>query len=215
MPCDGTACGLRNCGRRRREQRAPVAGGDRKSGRAAWAPDNRLYFVSDRSDVEPLRAPIRRRNLSSALCLPIRRTGLGLRHALVCLSESDTILALVTAKMAEGTWAGSGWRRGHSIVWRYRTPSYRGSPLRGAARSCAPAIRTELRRSSCFDRAAAVVTELCTTGDLPVDPRYLARPKAIACCGEGSTIVHASVLRRPTRVTARRRQAAAADRQEP
>ena len=42
-----------------------------------------------------------------------------------------------------------------------------------------------------LDPATGVVTELCTAGDLPVDPRYLARPEAIACCGEGSALVHA------------------------
>lgn len=39
--------------------------------------------------------------------------------------------------------------------------------------------------------AGGQVTELCTAGDLPADPGYLARPEAIACPSEAGAVAHA------------------------
>ena len=58
----------------------------------------------------------------------------------------------------------------------------------GPARRRAPTAR---RRSSCSIRRADSVTELCTAGDLPADPTYLARPEAITFASEGGAIAHA------------------------
>ena len=169
-----------------------VAGGDRESiAQPVWAPDNRLYFVSDRSDwwnlyrADP-RGPSPVCPMSAEFAGPA--WAFGMRS--YAFLDPDTILAcfsedgrghLGRVEVEAGTldrlalpyteFSGLAVEQGRAIL--------------RAGRPDGPAAIILL------DPASGGVTELCTAGDLPVDPRYLARPEAIACRGEGGAVVHA------------------------
>jgi dipeptidyl aminopeptidase/acylaminoacyl peptidase len=169
-----------------------VAGGDRESiAQPVWSPENRLYFVSDRSDWWNLyRADsdgiIPVCPMSAEFAGPAWAFGM---HSYAFL-DPDTILAcfsedgrghLGRIKVEGGTldrvalpyteFSGLGVERGRAIL--------------RAGRPDGPAAIILL------DPASGGVTELCTAGDLPVDARYLSRPEAIGCRSEGGALVHA------------------------
>jgi dipeptidyl aminopeptidase/acylaminoacyl peptidase len=169
-----------------------VAGCDRESiAQPVWAPDNHLYFVSDRSDWwNPYRVDC---DGTSPVC-PMSAEFAGPAWAFGMrwygFLDSDTILAC----FSEGGRGHLGRIKvGAGTLERLALPYTEfsglavehGLAILRAGRPDGPAAIILL------DPATGAVTELCTAGDLPVDPRYLVRPEAIACCGEGGAVVHA------------------------
>ena len=169
-----------------------VAGGDRESVvQPVWSPDNRLYFVSDRSDWWNLY----RADTGGAIAVcPMTAEFAGPAWAFGMRSytflDPDTILAC----FSEGGRGHLGRIRvGAGALDRLALPytEFSGLAVEGgrailrAGRPDGPAAVILL------DVVSGGVTELCTAGDLPVDPRFLARPEAIACRGEGGAIIHA------------------------
>jgi dipeptidyl aminopeptidase/acylaminoacyl peptidase len=169
-----------------------VAGGERESiAQPMWSPDNRLYFVSDRSDWWNLC--LGGREGAVPVC-PMSAEFAGPAWAFGMRSyaflDPDTILAC----FSEGG-------RGHlgrikveaGTLERLALPYTEfsglavehGRVILRAGRPDGPAAIVLL------DPASGDVTELCTAGDLPVDRRYLARPEAMACRGEDGALVHA------------------------
>jgi dipeptidyl aminopeptidase/acylaminoacyl peptidase len=169
-----------------------VAGGDRESiVQPQWAPDNRLYFVSDRSDWWNLyRAdahgahavcPMSAEFAGPAWTFGTRWYGfLGPGSMLACFSEGGRG-HLCRIRVDAGTldrlaipyteFSGLAVEHGRAIM-RAGRPDGPGAII-------------------LLDPAGGDVTELCTAGELPVDPRYLAPPEAIACRGAGGSVVHA------------------------
>jgi dipeptidyl aminopeptidase/acylaminoacyl peptidase len=169
-----------------------VAGGDRESiVQPVWTPDNRLYFVSDRSDwwnlyradrtgAHPV-CPMSAEFAGPAWAFGMRGYG---------FLDPDTILAC----FSEGG-------RGHLGRIKVDAGTLDRVPLpysefSGLAVEDGRAILRVGRPDGSaaiilLDPASGGVTELCTAGDLPVDASYLARPEAIACRGEGGAVVHA------------------------
>jgi dipeptidyl aminopeptidase/acylaminoacyl peptidase len=161
-----------------------LAGGDRESiAQPVWSPDNRLYYVSDRTDWWNLYRA--KPDGASPVC-PMSAEFAGPPWAFGMRSyaflDPDTILAcfsedgrghLGSIKVDAGTldrvalpyteFSGLAVERGRAIL--------------RAGRPDGPAAIILL------DPASGGVTELCTAGDLPVDARYLSRPEAIACRG--------------------------------
>jgi dipeptidyl aminopeptidase/acylaminoacyl peptidase len=170
----------------------PVVGGDRESiAQPVWSPANRLYFVSDRSgwwnlyradpdDGIPV-CPMSAEFSGPAWAFGVRSYAfLDPDTILACFSE-DGRGHLGRIKVEAGTldrlalpyteFSGLAVEQGRAIL--------------RAGRPDGPAAIILV------DPASGDVTELCTAGDLPVDARYLSRPEAIACPGEGGAIVHA------------------------
>ena len=89
------------------------------------------------------------------------------------------------------------------------TASWAGSAAPPAARCCAPGRPTARRRSSCSTGERRGRASSCSSGALPVDPAWLARPRG----GRVSERAEArapmrSTTRRPIRIRARRRASA-------
>ncbi len=169
-----------------------VAGGDRESiVQPAWSPDNRLYFVSDRSGWWNLyradaRGAIPVCPMSAEFAGPAWAFGMRWYAFL----DPDTILACFSEDGRGhlgtiGVAAGRLDRRTLPYTEFSGLAVERGRAILRAGRPDGPAAIILL------DLASGGVTELCTAGDLPVDPRYLARPEAIACRGEAGALVHA------------------------
>jgi dipeptidyl aminopeptidase/acylaminoacyl peptidase len=169
-----------------------VAGGDRESiAQPVWTPDNRLYFVSDRSGWWNI---YRADRAGAVPICPMSAEFAGPAWAFGMRSyaflDPDTILAcfnedgrghLGRIKIEAGTldrlalpyteFSGLAVAHGRAIL--------------RVGRPAGPAAIILL------DHASGAVTELRTAGDPPVDARYLARPEAIACRGEDGAIVYA------------------------
>jgi dipeptidyl aminopeptidase/acylaminoacyl peptidase len=169
-----------------------VAGGDRESiAQPVWSPDNRLYFVSDRSDWWNL---YRADSGSGIPVCPMSAEFAGPAWAFGMRSyaflDSDTILACFSE---DGRGHLGAIRVEAGTLDRLALPytEFSGLAVEGgrailrAGRPDGPAAIILL------DPASGGVKELCTAGDLPVDERYLSRPEAIACRGEGGVLVHA------------------------
>jgi dipeptidyl aminopeptidase/acylaminoacyl peptidase len=169
-----------------------VAGGDSESiAQPVWAPDNHLYFVSDRSDWWNLyRADARGAHAVCPMSAEFAGPAWTFGARWYAFLDPDSILAC----FSEGG-------RGHLGRIRVDTGTLdrlalphtefsglaveHGRAILRAGRPDGPAAIILL------DSASGGVTELCTAGDLPVDPRYLAVPEAIACRGESGAVVHA------------------------
>jgi dipeptidyl aminopeptidase/acylaminoacyl peptidase len=169
-----------------------VAGGDGESiVQPAWALDNSLYFVSDRSGWWNLyRAD---RDGAVPVC-PMSAEFAGPAWAFglrwYAFLDPGTILACFSEG---GRWhlgtidVGAG--RLHRLPLPYSEFSglavADGRALLRAGRPDGPAAIILL------DPASGSLTEVCTAGDLPVDPSYLARPEAIAFPNDDGAITHA------------------------
>jgi dipeptidyl aminopeptidase/acylaminoacyl peptidase len=169
-----------------------AAGGERESlVQPLWAPDNRLYFVSDRSDWWNLyRADS---DGPSPVCLMSAEFAgpawaFGMRSyafldpgtILACFSEDGRgHLGIVDVE------AGTLDRLALPYTEFSGLAVEQGRAILRTGRPDGPAAIILL------EAASGAVTELCSAGDLPVDPRYLARPEVIACRGEGGALVHA------------------------
>ena len=169
-----------------------VAGGDRESiVQPVWAPDNRLYFVSDRSDWWNLyragsRGPSPVCPMSAEFAGPAWAFGmrsyafLDPGTILACFSE-DGRGHLGMVDVEAGTldrlalpyteFSGLAVEHGRAILRAGRPDGPAAiillDPQPAPSRSCAP-------RATCRSTR-----------------RYLARPEAIACRGEGGALVHA------------------------
>jgi dipeptidyl aminopeptidase/acylaminoacyl peptidase len=169
-----------------------VAGGARESiVQPAWSPENRLYFVSDRSgwwniyrgdaDSASPVCPLSAEFAGPPWTLGMRWYGfLDPGTILACFSEG-------------GRWHLGTIDVGAGRLDRLALPYTEFSGLM-VQDGCA------ILRAGCPDGPAAIVlldlasgsvTELCTAGDLPADSSYLARPEAIACSSEDGAITHA------------------------
>jgi dipeptidyl aminopeptidase/acylaminoacyl peptidase len=169
-----------------------VAGGERESiVQPAWSPDNQLYFVSDtsgwwnlyRADADSASpvCPMSAEFAGPAWTFGMRWYGfLDPATILACFSEGGrwhlgTIDVgagrLDRLALAYTEFSGLAVEDGRAILRA-------GRPDRPAA-------------IILLDPASGSVTELCTAGDLPVDPSHLARPQAIAFPSEGGAITHA------------------------
>jgi dipeptidyl aminopeptidase/acylaminoacyl peptidase len=169
-----------------------VAGGAREAiVQPAWSPDNRLYFISDRSgwwnlyradqDGAAPVCPMSAEFAGPAWTFGLRWYGfLGPATILACFSEG-------------GRWHLGTIEVGTGRLERLALPYTEfsglavadGQALLRAGRPESPAAIILL------DPASRSVTELCTAGDLPATPDYLARPEAIACPSEGGAVAHA------------------------
>jgi dipeptidyl aminopeptidase/acylaminoacyl peptidase len=169
-----------------------VAGGDRESVvQPVWSPDNRLYFVSDRNgwwnlyraspgSASPV-CPMSAEFAGPAWAFGMRWYG---------FLDSGIILACFSQ---DGRWhlgtidVGAG--RLDRLPLRYTELSGLtvddGRAILRAGRPDGPAAIILL------DPASGGVTELCTAGELPAGPGYLALPEAIVCPSEGGAITHA------------------------
>jgi dipeptidyl aminopeptidase/acylaminoacyl peptidase len=169
-----------------------VAGGEQESiVQPAWSADNRLYFVSDRSewwniyradrDHTVAVCPMSAEFAGPAWAFGMRWYGfLDPGTIVACFSEGGR-WHLATICMDTG--------RLERLALPYTECSglavEGGRAILRAGRPDRPAAIILL------DPASGRVTELCTAGDLPVDPSHLARPEAIACPSEGGAITHA------------------------
>jgi dipeptidyl aminopeptidase/acylaminoacyl peptidase len=169
-----------------------VAGGARESIlQPAWSPDNRLYFASDRSGWWNL---YRADQDSAAPVCPISAEFAGPAWTFGSrwygFLDPGTILACFSE--------GGRWHLGSIDVDAGRLDrlalpytEFSGLAVAGgraivrAGRPDGPAAIV------LFDPASGSLTELCTAGDLPVDPSYVARPEAVACPSEDGASTHA------------------------
>ena len=169
-----------------------VAGGNLESiVQPAWSPDNRLYFVSDRSGWWNLYAADHARPapvcpMSAEFAGPAWAFGMRWYGFL----DPGTMLACFSEG---GRWHLGRIDVGAGRLQRLALPytEFSGLAVEGggailrAGRPDGPAAIILL------DPASGGVTELCTAGDLPADPSYLARPEAIVSPSEGGAITHA------------------------
>jgi dipeptidyl aminopeptidase/acylaminoacyl peptidase len=168
-----------------------IAGGDRESiVQPAWSPDNQLYFVSDRSGWWNL---YRAANGSVSAICPMSAEFAGPAWAFGMrwygFLEAGTILACFSEG---GRWdlgtidVGAG--RLHRLALPYSDLSgvmvEGGRAILRAGRPDGPAAIILL------DPASGQITQLCTAGDLPAAPSYLARPEVITFPTEGA-VAHA------------------------
>jgi dipeptidyl aminopeptidase/acylaminoacyl peptidase len=169
-----------------------VAGGERESiVQPTWSPDNRLYFVSDRSGWWNLyRADP---GVASPVC-PMSAEFAGPAWAFGMRWYGFLDPGTILASFSEGgRWHLGIIDVGSGSLDRLAVPYTEfsglavedGRAILRAGRPDGPAAIVLL------DPASGSLTELSTTGDLPVDPSHLARPEAVAFPGEGGAITHA------------------------
>ena len=169
-----------------------VAGGDRESiVQPAWSPDNRLCFASDRSGWWNLyRADHERASpvcpMSAEFAGPAWTFGLRWYGFL----DSESILACYSEG---GRWHLGTVDVGAGRLQRLALPytEFSGLAVEGGGAILRAGRPDGAAAIILLEPASGGVTELCTGGDLPADPNYLAPPEAIACPSEGGAIAHA------------------------
>jgi dipeptidyl aminopeptidase/acylaminoacyl peptidase len=169
-----------------------IAGGARESiAQPEWSPDNRLYFVSDRSGWWNLyRADADGASFVCPMSAEFAEPAWTFGQRCYGFVDSGTILACFTE---DGSWRIGTIGVDAGRLDRLALPHTElsglvvadGVAVLYAGRPDGPAAIIRL------DPASGSFSELCTAGDLPAAPSYLARPQAIACPGEGGATTHA------------------------
>jgi dipeptidyl aminopeptidase/acylaminoacyl peptidase len=170
----------------------PVTGDARESVvQPAWSPDNRLYFASDRSGWWNLY------RADAAGASPVCR--MSAEFAGPAWTFGQRWYGFLSADILLASFSEGGcWHLGTVDVGAGRLERL-ALPYTEFSGLAVEAGRAMLRSGRpdgpaaiiLLDPASGSVTELCTAGDLPAAPRYLARPEAIACPSEGGAITHA------------------------